>query len=367
MQVTRVILSEVKLPLPQTLRLGPIAIRTRDFVAVRMETDAGICGDALGYSRGTPLMEALSTAGRGLVGSNPLMRRQTMHAFEQASITSRPTYLRAMSLLDTALWDICAQAAKLPLYQLLGGLRSTVPVTAVAGYYMDTRSVDDIAREVQQRVDQGYTRVKVMLKGDDMAFDENYVRAVTQAAPGQVAADAHWSWRSLTEALRFCQRIDDCGLAFLEDPFAPHDSALTAALQTQLRTPLAAGEDMVSPATMNQLAHDVAVLRVDATTCGGITGALGALHAASAGGCTVFPHVFAPLHVHLACAFSQVEAVEFIPPESGADPIDKLLLRPIRITDGHMTVDDEPGAGMTLNWPQVQTLASRTTVLDTTR
>jgi L-alanine-DL-glutamate epimerase-like enolase superfamily enzyme len=365
MQITRITLSEVKLPLPQTLRLGPIAIHTRDFVAVRMETDAGICGDALGYSRGTPLVEALSTAGRGLVGSNPLMRRQTMHAFEQASITSRPTYLRAMSLLDIALWDICAQAAKLPLYRLLGGLRSTVPVTAVAGYYMNTRSVDDIAREVKQRIDQGYPRVKVMLKGDDMAFDENYVRAVTQAAPGQVAADAHWSWRSLTEALRFCRRIDDCGLAFLEDPFAPHDSALTAALQAQLQTPLAAGEDVVSPAAMNQLARDVAVLRVDATTCGGITSALGALHAASAGGCTVLPHVFAPLHVHLACAFSQVEGVEFIPPESGADPIDKLLLRPIRIKHGQMTVDDEPGVGMTLNWPQVQTLASRTLVLET--
>jgi L-alanine-DL-glutamate epimerase-like enolase superfamily enzyme len=365
MYIKRITLSEVKLPLPQTLRLGPIAIHTRDFVAVRMETDSGICGDALGYSRGTPLMEALSTAGRGLVGSNPLMRRQTMHAFEQASITSRSTYLRAMSLLDIALWDVCAQAAKLPLYQLLGGLRTTVPVTAVAGYYMDTRSVDDIAREVKQRIDQGYPRVKVMLKGDDMAFDEKYVRAVNQAAPGQVAADAHWSWRSLTEAMRFCRRIDDCGLAFLEDPFAPHDTALTARLQTQLHTPVAAGEDVVNPSAMNQLAHDVAVLRVDATTCGGITGALEALHAASAGGCTALPHVFAPLHVHLACAFSQVEGVEFIPPESGADPIEKLLLRPIRITDGRMTVDDEPGAGMALNWPQVQALANRTVVLDT--
>ena len=364
MRITRITFSEVKLPLPQVLRLGPMAIHTRDFVAVRMETDAGIFGDALGYSRGTPLIEALTTAGRGLVGTNPLMRKQALHAFEQSSITSRPTYLRAMSLLDIALWDVCAQAAKLPLYQLLGGLRTSAPVTAVAGYYMDTRSVDDIALEVKQRVDQGYARVKVMLKGNDNAFDEKYVRAVTHAAPGQVAADAHWSWRSLTEAMRFCSRIDDCGLAFLEDPFAPHDSTLTTRLQAQLQTPVAAGEDVVNPSAMNRLAHDVAVLRVDATTCGGITGALSALHAASAGGCTVFPHVFAPLHLHLACAFGQVEGVEFIPPESGADPIEKLLLRTIRINDGHMTVDDEPGAGMTLNWLQVQTLASRTVVLD---
>lgn len=364
MKITRILLAEVKLPLPRTLRLGAVAIDSRDYVVVRIETDAGVFGDAVGYPRGTPLVEALSKVARGLIGGDALLRRESLHAFEQANATSRPVYARALSLLDVALWDVCAKVAGLPLYRMLGGLRSKVPVTAVAGYYMDTRSIDDIADEVGMRVDQGYERVKVMLKGDDAEFDVRYVRAVTRRAPGRVAADAHWSWASLTEAMRFCRRIDDAGLAFLEDPFSPQDGELTAALQAQLQTPIAAGEDIVDMRSMRRLAEGVSVLRVDATTCGGVTGALAALQVAAMGGCTVFPHVFAPLHLQLACAFPQVEGVEYIPPESGADPLDALLRRPIAITDGWMAADEEPGAGLELNWRGVESRTARAVVID---
>lgn len=364
MKITRILLAEVKVPLPRTLRLGPVAIDSRDFVAVRIETDAGLYGDALGYPRGTPLVEALSRVARGLIGTDPLMRRQGLHAFEQANATSRPVYSRALSLIDVALWDLSAKFATLPLYRMLGGLRPRVPVTAVAGYYMDVRSIDDIADEVAMRIDQGYSRVKVMLKGDDTVFDMQYVQAVTRRAPGRVAADAHWSWSSLTEAMRFCRTIDDFGLAFLEDPFGPQDSELTAALQKQLRTPIAAGEDVVDIRSMRRLAEGVSVLRVDATTCGGITGAVTALQAASFGGCSVFPHVFAPLHVQLACAFPQVEGVEYIPSESGADPLEALLRRPPIVTDGWMAPDEEPGAGLELNWQSVESRTARAVVID---
>jgi L-alanine-DL-glutamate epimerase-like enolase superfamily enzyme len=363
MKITRILLAEAKIPLPKTLRLGAVAIDTRDFVGVRIETDAGIFGDSLGYPRGTPLVDALGRVANGLIGTDPLMRRQGLHAFELANATSRPVYSRALSLIDIALWDISAKVAGLPLYRMLGGLRSKVPVTAVAGYYMDTRSVDDIADEVAKRIDEGYARVKVMLKGDDPEFDLRYVQGVTRRAPGRVAADAHWSWSSLTEAMRFCRTIDDAGLAFLEDPFAPQDGELTAALQQRLKTPIAAGEDVVDMRSMRRLAEGISVLRVDATTCGGITGALAALQVANMGGCTVFPHVFAPLHLQLACAFPQVEGVEYIPTESGADPLETLLLRPPVVADGWMTASEEPGAGLELDWPRVEASAVRKLVV----
>ncbi|MEJ8815265.1 mandelate racemase/muconate lactonizing enzyme family protein [Variovorax ureilyticus] len=364
MKVTRILLAEVKVPLPQMLRLGAVEIKTRDFVAVRIETDAGFYGDSFGYPRGTPLLEALSRVASGLLGRDPLMRREPLHSFELANATSKPVYSRALSLLDVALWDICAKVAELPLYKMLGGLRAKAPVTAVAGYYMDTRSVQNIADEVSMRLDQGYARVKVMLKGDDPAFDLSYVEAVTRVASGRVAADAHWSWASLTEAMRFCKSIDGAGLAFLEDPFGPQDGDLTAALQERLRTPVAAGEDVIDLRSMRRLADSVSVLRVDATTCGGITGALSAVQLAALGGATVFPHVFAPLHIHLACALPQVEGVEYIPPESGADPIDAILKRPVAINDGWMHVDEEPGAGLSLDWKRVERLTSRATLIE---
>jgi L-alanine-DL-glutamate epimerase-like enolase superfamily enzyme len=364
MKIKSIRIAELKVPLPRVLRLGSVQITTRDFVAVRIETDADVCGDAFGYSRGTPLFETLARASQGLIGTDPLLRRMGLQAFELANSTSRPMFARALSMLDIALWDMAAKVAGLPLFRLLGGLRTSAPVTAVAGYYMDQRPIAAIADEVAMRIDQGYPRVKVMLKGDDPAFDLGYLRAVTERAPGRVAADAHWSWSSLTEALRVMRPLDDLGLAFLEDPFVAQDVELTASLQSKLRTPIAAGEDVSDARAMSRLAAGVAVLRVDATTCGGITGAIAAMHAAHFGGCSVLPHVFAPLHLHLACAFPVVEGVEFIPPESGADPLEALLARPIVVTDGHMKVDEEPGAGTELDWTRVAASSSRVLLVE---
>ena len=94
-----------------------------------------------------------------------------------------------------------------------------------------------------------------------------------------------------------------------------------------MKTPIAAGEDVFGANVFLDLVSGIGLLRVDATTCGGVTGALQAIAIAAATGRTVFPHVFAPLHVHLACAFPNVEAAEFIPESSGADPLSALLLK----------------------------------------
>lgn len=364
MRITRVLVALVRVPLPHELRLGPVRIATRDYVALRVETDAGVHGDALGYPRGTPLLEACVRVARGLPGRDALMRREALLGFEQANVTSLASYSRALSLVDIALWDIACKVAGLPLYKMLGGLRARVPVTAVAGYYMDRRPLQDIADEVASRIDEGFARVKVMLKGDDPEFDLRYVQAVTSRAPGRVAADAHWSWTTLTEALRVCRLMDDAGLAFLEDPFAPQAVELTTALAGRLRTPLAAGEDVPDARALHRLAGSVAVLRVDATTCGGVTGALAALQAAALAGCSVLPHVFAPLHAHLACAFGQIEAVEWIPAASGADPLQALLLHPPGTHDGQWVVSEEAGCGLELDWSRVQEQSQQWEVID---
>lgn len=364
MKIVRISAALVRVPLPHELRLGPVRIRTRDYVALRIQTDVGMHGDALGYPRGTPLLEAVQRVARGLPGRDPLMRREALLTFEQANVTSLAAYSRAISLVDIALWDIACKSAGLPLYRMLGGLRECVPATAVAGYYMDRRSLDDIADEVGQRLDEGFPRVKVMLKGDDPAFDLRYVDAVTTRAPGCVAADAHWSWTTRTEALRFCRQVDGAGLAFLEDPFPPQGIELTTWLAGQLRTPLAAGEDVPDARSMHRLASQVALLRVDATTCGGITGALAAVHAAGLAGCNVLPHVFAPLHVHLACAFSHVEGVEWIPAASGADPLETLLLRAPQPVDGHFVAPSDPGVGLELDWSRVTERQERMEIID---
>jgi len=242
-------------------------------------------------------------------------------------------------------------------------LKTEAKVTAVAGYYMDLRSISEIADEVSGMIDAGYERVKVMLNGNDLKFDIEYASTICDRAPGRVAADAHWSFTTLTEAHRLCSSIDDFGLAFIEDPFTAKDIRYTHELQKQLKTPIAAGEDVFGAATFLELVSGIGLLRVDATTCGGITGAMQAISIAAAAGRTVFPHVFAPLHVHLACAFPNVESAEFIPEASGADPLHLLLNNCPEVHNGAMKPGQEPGVGIHVNWKNIEQFAKRTQVI----
>lgn len=359
MNISKVRLAHYSVPLPEVLRLGTTVITTRDYVALRIQTDSGLFGEAIGYPRGTPLFDTAQLMAAQILGKDASMRRQLMLELENRNIPGRAFLTRSLSLFDIALWDIACKQAGQPLYRYLGACRPQAEVTAVAGYYMDRRPIADIADEVAALLDQGYHRAKVMLKGDDPAFDREYVAAVTRAGAGKVAADAHWSWTSIPEAMRLCREIDGMGLDFLEDPFAANDVRLTRELQRQLKTPLAAGEDVFGPRVFRDLAPGIAILRVDATTCGGITGAIEAINIASAAGRTVFPHVFAPLHIHLACAFPNVEAAEYIPAKSGADPLDAILLDPPALLHGKMKPDEEPGVGIRVNWNSAQQFAGR--------
>src|ERR1700737_923329 len=221
-----------------------------------------------------------------------------------------------------------------PLFQFIGGLRTTAEVTVVAGYYVDQRSIADVVDEVGRLADSGYRRVKIMLKGDDPEFDRKYVSAVAGKLPGRVAADAHWSWNTLTEAKRICRQFDALGLNFLEDPFAASDIRVTHELRRDL-----------------------------VTTVGGITGAIEAINIAAAAGRTVFPHVFCPIHVHLACAFPNVEGVELIPEESGADPLPRLLRNVPVAREGEMSPGSEPGIGISVDWEAVEKLSRRHVVI----
>ncbi len=228
---------------------------------------------------------------------------------------------------------------------------------------MDQRSISDVVDEIGRLEDEGCRRVKIMLRGDDAAFDQEYVSAATGRMPGRIAADAHWSWTTLTEAKRVCRRLDGFGLSFLEDPFAASDWRLTHQLQRDLITPIAAGEDIFGSRPISDLVDGIDILRVDATTCGGLTGAIEAINLAAAAGKTVFPHVFPPLHIHLACAFPNVEAVEVIPEESGADPLHRLLRNLPILKKGEMSPVEEPGVGISVNWEAAERLARRQVVI----
>lgn len=358
MKVTAIHAAECKLPLPKPIRLGPVEIWTRDFVVLRLETESGLCGDALAYPRGSTLFEAVKRMAPFVLGSDVGLRRATVDGFLQRYVNGRPSYVKAASLFDIALWDLAAKEVGQPLYRMLGGCRDEVPVMVVAGYYLDQRTIEDVCDEVRQRVDEGYRRIKIMISGTKPDFDEAMVAAAKKVAGDRLCADAHWAFRSVPDAYKTCKRLEKYDLNFIEDPFGPYQGDLTGVLQAKLSTPLAYGEDLPDPQTIVRAIAQVPVLRIDATTCGGISPAIGLIEQAGNAGNSVLPHVFLPVHAQLAGALRAIDAVEYIPVEVGACPMFDLLdERPV-IKDGQLKIDQRPGSGFSLQWDLVQKTAS---------
>ena len=349
MRILSLSAATLALPMPRPVILGTVRITTRDVVILKLTTDAGIAGEAIGYTRSTPLLPAVEGIGRALIGLDATNPHSIIASLVDASPPGQAQLLRAISLIDIALWDIMAKRAKMPLFQLLGGARDAVPSTAVAGYFLQDRGVDDVVDEAKRRFDEGYARVKVMIDGTRPAYDRALCDALARLdAP--VALDAHWTWRQHAPAAAFFRDVAAHGFAFVEDPFPAGQEALTARLQSDVATPIAAGEDAAGLPALAALADTVGYLRVDATSCGGLSAAVKACACAEARGTVVFPHVFAPIHTHLACATRVVDQVEIIPADVGSDPLDLILNDLPVLRNGVMAPRPAPGNGLAIDW-----------------
>ncbi|CAN7665582.1 mandelate racemase/muconate lactonizing enzyme family protein [Pararhizobium sp. LjRoot255] len=354
-RINRVELALCRLPLKKPVLLGSVRVETRDYVCLRVVTNTGLEGFSIGYRSGSNLFEALQMIAPRLIGRDALMRQAFNLEFEAGHIPARAGYVRALSLIDVALWDITAKAAGVPLYILLGGVRTEVPAMPVVGFSYAERAIAEIEDEIERHCGDGETLLKVMIKGPDVGGNTRFVQALASKFADKVnlAVDAHWSWRSISEALETCRRIDDFNLAFIEDPFLPQQWRLAGELRSKLKTPVAVGEDVLDPYGFLDLVQNVDVLRVDATGSGGVMAAMNAIALAAAHGRRVLPHVFPYLHLHIACAQSTVMAVEYIPEHTGTDPVRKLLTEFPTIKRGKFQVSDQPGAGCELQWARV--------------
>ncbi len=147
-------------------------------VVVKLTTDDGLVG--WGESCGSPnalgIEEAVKYARPFVIGRSPWDKELIAREYFTRGIWNRRAHTGnfAFAGVDQALWDLCAQSAGQPLYQLLGGaLREEVEYF----YYLSRGEPDDLVRQCKEGRQRGYCTYYLKV-GLDRHAEETMLEAV---------------------------------------------------------------------------------------------------------------------------------------------------------------------------------------------
>jgi D-arabinonate dehydratase len=265
----------------------------------------------------------------------------------------RGAALRAMSALDIALWDLNAKLAGVPLYRLLGGFRSDVPVYASGGYYSSDDDLKDLESEIAAYLARGFSALKIKVGGRPLATDAARVRLAREmiGPEGRLALDANNAWSNLVDAVRAAERFAPYDPWWLEEPFLPDAAANFAELAKRTSIPLATGELESTRWPFRQFLDErsVHILQPDATVCGGVTEWRRIAQMAAGFDIPVAPHWAPEIHSHLVAASPNGLAVEYFTPDRDIVNFDRLVASPLSPTGGSLRLSETPGHGLALD------------------
>jgi D-galactarolactone cycloisomerase len=318
MRIRRIKAAPISYRVPEghNVTLGIGRAVKRDAVLVKVETDEGITGWGEAHHGRCPgaiaklIDTTISELVTGMDALDVIGVWKRVYKMQLGSHGMGAASAMALSGLDLALWDIRGKAAGWPLYRLLGGASKPIPAYAggISLGYQDPKSLAD---EAAGYVAQGYRALKLRV-GDTWRKDIARAQAV-RARVGdeiEILCDANTGY-TLEDVRRVMPAFEELRMAWLEEPFPPHDHRSYQEAVKLGRVPLAAGENHFTRFEFTRLIEDRAVtfLQPDLSKAGGVTETLRIAAMASAYKLTCNPHTSAT-GINMAASINMLAAVE---------------------------------------------------------
>jgi L-alanine-DL-glutamate epimerase-like enolase superfamily enzyme len=358
-----------RVPLADPIDLGPILVRERDHLVVRMRTADGLIADCVTQVRGSPVDAVVANLlAPRLIGRSPADLAGIRHDVRKSltAVEFDGTVGRAWSALEICLQDLRAQAVGWPLWRLLGGWSRSVPVEIVEGYSLTGESDEAFAERLAARAAEGYRLMKIeaghYTDTEELLRRLERFRELSDRDVGLVL-DFAWSWRSPKQPESFMRRLGALGVEWLEDTFHRSKVAHYRRLRDSTSIPVGCGDESSRPDDLRRLmaADALDVVRIDATTIGGFEAARELSAEAVAQGLRVSFHEHPEFHEHCVFGFESADHVEVFPTDRPFDCVHQLIQESAfdRIRDGHLSPPNTPGAGMRLREEAVARFAVR--------
>ena len=190
-------------------------VAARDYCLVKVRSTAGVEGIGfcyVGSSGGNIAKVAVEELlAPKLIGQDSLrVEGLWQEMYSESLLQGRAgAVMRALSILDTALWDLNARSAKLPLYQYLGAsAKDRVPAYASGGYYLDGKTPKKLGQEMASYVKAGFKAVKMKVGRLSPREEEARIKAAREAIGPEVPLmlDAINAWSDLPTSIRYSDR-----------------------------------------------------------------------------------------------------------------------------------------------------------------
>lgn len=352
--IESIAVATARVPLDNVTSFATRTVSARDYglVKVRAGGVEGIGFCYAGSSGGTLVAHAVEhLLAPLLLGRDSLLVEGLwQRMFEETVLHGRAgSVMRAISILDCALWDVNSRAAKIPLYKYLGAaVERAVPAYASGGYYLEGKTPKKLGQEMAGYARAGFRAVKMKVGRMSPKEEEARVKAAREAIGPEVELmlDANNAWRDLPTAMRYMERFELYDPYWIEEPFFPDDIDNHARLAKLTRVTVATGEIGTGRWHFKEILDKGAaqILQTDALVCGGISEWRRIAATAASYGVTVCPHWFHDLHAHLVAATPNARYVEFFPDDQVLN-FRRLVDKQLRVEDGNLVLPTSPGLG----------------------
>lgn len=361
----------------------------RNFVTLKIMTDEGVhgLGDATLNGRELAVASYLSDhVIPCLIGRDPHQIEDIWQYLARGAYWRRgPVTMSAIAAVDTALWDIKAKIAGLPLYQLLGGKsRSGVMVYGHA----NGRDLEETVDAVGQYLEMGYKAVRAQsgIPGLDTAYGIARGKLFYEPAGKGLPEEQVWSTEKyldfapkLFEALRdthgfgfhllhdvhhrltpieagrLGKSVEPYRLFWMEDPTPAENQEALRLIRQHTVTPIAIGEVFNSIHDCRTLIQEQLIdyIRTTVVHAGGITqlrkiAALAELYQVRTGchGATDLSPVCMGAALHFDLSVPNFGIQEYM---RHTDETDAVFPHAYTFADGYLYPGDTPGHGVDID------------------
>lgn len=356
MQINRVKVHLLRKPLTSTMRISRGGFTVRTHALVEVGTDEGITGLGEGVGNAA-FVKAIIDAGLGeaACGLDPFDIQRVRQRLMDGGVYAerKGSVICAASAIEMACWDIMGKCCHRPVYQLLGGLYREQLETYASDIYWE-QDPKVMGKNVERILGKGFRAIKAHVGCAAPEAEVERIKLLREVAGHEtllmIDLNAGYSAHAALQSARLWERF---GLHWLEEPMSPEYPGAWADLRARTAVPIAGGENEFRVHGFRELferrAVDVAM--PDIGRVGGIQEAKDICLLAETYGIPVSPHNFSSgillaATMHLMASTPNTTLLEI---DSSQNAIyEELLVEPLNMQAGRVTVPRQPGLGVHL-------------------